>query len=448
MSKNDQIIEIPSAIRQKIEYKVVKTPSKDVDGGNGQYPALCTINKETGRLNSVTGLEFYLHDMFSSGHRLANIESNVKVVSRMMNYILHEETINGIHEINPEILKRIEEHFKYKQSGEQVSRDTWYKYLNQIYRFLESYYEKNNDKVEFQYGPEDFRKTKTFVRAVDDKLVTVHAPNTHTAPPVQKQKKCRYLPNPYLALWKEEAKMHDPELYFAIEMQTDTGLREGELMNVARNKIYVPAGPGDIIVDIKERPEFVKKHTGKTPIGAIKRYREQKVYPEFNHEFKKAYKEHLLREEMKFKRLGKVIDPNGPLFTNKYGEPLTVHAYNERCKKLFFEHFVPDLEAYCIATGQYDANKALIDAYKKEFIGCHAHRHWFTMHLKVTEKLDDVQVANWRGDKNMTSYFTYMHTNHEILENFEKVSFRFQTEVLLAIKEGRGRRYLEGGSIQ
>ena len=89
MSKNDQIIEIPSAIRQKIEYKVVKTPSKDVDGGIGQYPALCTINKETGRVNSVTGLEFYLHDMFSAGHRLANIESNVKVVSRMMNYILH-----------------------------------------------------------------------------------------------------------------------------------------------------------------------------------------------------------------------------------------------------------------------------------------------------------------------------------------------------------------------
>ena len=110
-------------------------------------------------------------------------------------------------------------------------------------------------------------------------------------------------------------------------------------------------------------------------------------------------------------------------------------------KEIFKEHFVPDLKEYCLATGQYEAQKALIDAYETEFFGNHVFRHWFTMYLKLHVRLDDVQIMDWRGDESEKSYRDYMHINRDIIENFDKVVFHFQADMFEAIKDGRAERF-------
>lgn len=439
------IVVLPSETRRKIRYQIIRTTTKEYDGGNAQYPAICIVDAETGLMIRPTYLETYILPKFTNGNSMVTIDAEARIVTRLMNYILLEEKIDGIHEIDRGVLARFEESLKHKDMDTLVSRDTWERYVDLLYDFLEAYYTQHQDEVDFQYDPKEFEKTKLRRNDNTGRLENIRSKQTFVVPPPPKQRKMRYLPYNLLEFFEEEVWMFEPDLLFATKLQSRSGIREGGIVNITKENIHVP-DVGPIVINIKEEADFVKEHKGKTKIGSIKKYRKQEVYPKFNHEIRRVYREHLQREEQKFKRLGKVWSPtdSGPLFTNKYGNPLTVHTYNERMKKLWKEHFVPDFEAYCIATGQYEINKALIDAYKKEWIGCHSLRHWFTMYLKCVEKLDDVQVANWRGDTNMTSYFTYMHTNQDILENFEKVSFYFQMDVLLAIQDGNALRYLEG----
>lgn len=430
-----KIIELPFLTRGKFEFKIIRVLSKDIDGGNGWYPAVCLFEKETDKLVCYTGLEQYLLSQFSKPKRYATLEGYAKSVVRFMNYLLQHEKIDGVQEVDKEILRRYQEYIKVQNDGTEMSYDSWKKHIAQVYQFLIGYYRYNFEKTDFNYEPEILRESRTHLNARSGKPATQDTNGVFTRPPRQKAGKCRYLPKDFLEMWLFELKMHDPEMYFPMMLQAYSGVREGGVLNLSRNSFHLPQGFGNITLDIEVRSSFVKEDTRKTPIGAIKKYRKQDVYPDFTDIVKVEYIEHLKREEAKFKRLGKKIKTDDPLFTNSYGNPLRYHNYNERCKKVFEEHFVPDLEAYCVATGQYDQHKALIDAYKRDWIGCHSMRHWFSMYLKVYKKLDDTQVMVWRGDDNKQSYLDYMHQNADAKENFMKVAFHFQVRMWEAIKD-------------
>ena len=127
---------------------------------------------------------------------------------------------------------------------------------------------------------------------------------------------------------------------------------------------------------------------------------------------------------------------DAPLFRNKHGDPMTVHTYCARIKKLFYDHFLPDLILYCIKTNTYRENAAYIDAYKKEYPGAHMFRHWFTVYLfSITNpELSIGEIMKWRGDKNPESMRPYIQNKRDLMEDYNNAAFRFQREILENIR--------------
>ncbi|MGN0315688.1 MAG: tyrosine-type recombinase/integrase [Fusicatenibacter sp.] len=446
MLKNNQIIELPSSTRQKIEYRIVPVPCRDYRNGRGMFPSIYVFNTETGEQIGHTGLELYLIHHIRSSNTLSTITTAAKYWVKFLNYILHYESITGLEQVDKQILKRYADYIKLKEQGqakyegEEIAPDSWHRQLNEVKNCLEEYYNFNHEKAGFSYTPDSLMKS----REVYDKRTGKIEKKQFTdwsEPTKPKERKIRYLPESYLELWLYEIRIHAPHLFLPTLLQAYSGLREGELVNLTWNRLHIPEGCGEIKIDLSETADHVAEHKGKTPIGHIKKFKSRTVYPSFKNEVRDAYKEHLIRVELQLRKTGKKIDPKGPIFFSKTGRPLTTDSYDKETKKIFREHFVPDLKNYCLATGQYETQKALIDAYETEFFGNHVLRHWFSMYLKVHEKLDDNQVAAWRGDENLMSYKTYMHKNHDILENFDKVVFRFQIDMFEAIRDGRAERF-------
>lgn len=443
--EKSNIIEVPSADRTKIEYKIIPVPCRDERNGSGFFPSIYLVEKDTQIPIGATHLEIYLWRHIEKGNSLAAIMTAAKRWVQFLNYILEHESITGLEKVDGNILTRFAEHIRKKDEkqakyeGEEISPDTWYRYLWEVKECLQEYYERNHEYLEFSYEPKSLVKnTQEYnrrTRKIEEKQKIYWA-----TPPKEKPRKLRYLPEAFLPMLLYEVKRYAPHLYFANLLQAYAGLREGEIVNITWDNLVGLSDLGYIEIQITETADHVSEHKGKTPIGHIKKFRSRRVYPKFNNEIKKAYDEHLARVQL---MRGDDFDWKGPVFWSKEGEILSTDSYSKDMRKVFLKHFVPDLKEYCLATGQYGIHKALIDEYEKSYIGNHAFRHWFSMYLKCHEKLDDNEIAMWRGDKNKNACKAYFHQNHEILMNFDKVIFQFQIDLFQVIKNGNKERRLE-----
>ena len=140
------------------------------------------------------------------------------------------------------------------------------------------------------------------------------------------------------------------------------GLREGEVVNCTTSNIQPIAGGfgriREVIVDLNEPAGFASSNTGKTGFGSIKVPRSQKVYSDFVEKFMSAIDAH----ERYLCTCGYPLDDGCPLFYNKWGSPMSVSTYTGRIRKLFYEHFLPDLRKICEAQGTWAENAPYIEA--------------------------------------------------------------------------------------
>ena len=122
--------------------------------------------------------------------------------------------------------------------------------------------------------------------------------------------------------------------------------------------------------------------------------------------------------------------PDAPVFVNKKNGPMSVDTYKGRVKKLFYEHFLPDLRKASEQTGNWATDAPYIEAFEEDYPGAHAFRHWFTMYLFQKAKLTTDEISKWRGDSSRESMLTYIHVNADMLASFETTTHTFQRTLL------------------
>lgn len=192
------ILDFPTEIRKKAEYRIIPVPCKDYRNGRGMFPAICTVDIETGVVLKHTFFEFYLLPRICKNNALVTIMTAAKRWVQFLNYILHYETISGIEQVDRDILKRFADYIKHKdnpqckQDNEEIAPDTWFRILNEVKKCLCTYYKYNCDKAEFCYSPDDLDNTDSYYNRRTGKVLTQKRIDW-SEPVKPKPRKMRYL---------------------------------------------------------------------------------------------------------------------------------------------------------------------------------------------------------------------------------------------------------------
>jgi integrase len=245
-------------------------------------------------------------------------------------------------------------------------------------------------------------------------------------------KKNRLLLYGYLDLILFECEKYDPDITLGVALQAYAGLREGEVVNVSYDRIKLRYGGFGTISDIEinlESPASFADKTRKSGFGSIKIPRKQLVYPDFTQDLMNRLGEHSSRMES----MGYAVTGENPILLDKWGHPMSVHTYTNRVKRLFIDHFLPDLKKASEAKGSWFVDAPYIEAYENEYPGAHAFRHWYTMYLIQHTNLKSDEVSKWRGDSNRESVLDYIHANSEMLDAFGQASHTFQKSWLCEV---------------
>ena len=264
--------------------------------------------------------------------------------------------------------------------------------------------------------------------------ISVKAPRTL-------EKKNRYLPEAYLypIIW--EARKYDPMIALGIALQAFGGLRESGVINLMIGSIKIKNRLGEtegISIDLNQDAPHVKRCTGKTDRGHIKKKRTQEIYknPYFLAETVKLLDEHMSL----LRRKGYPTDKKAPLFRDDYGRPMSVQTYCNHVKALWHDHFLPHLRRMSEAEGRTD-DIAFLERWEDsvdmktekvingEYPGAHMFRHWFTMHLINVEGLEASEVMKCRGDSSIQSMVDYISVNQGFIKIFQSCVSALQEEV-------------------
>ena len=359
-----------------------------------------------------------------------------------LNYLLWETHIEQISDVTVPTLRNFYASARFDRNGKQRAPGEWNRLAEDVSKFLINYHKRNADSFPFKYHPQELIK-KGLVRNMKNEKIQIDQVNKlGVKPPRKNQVKNRYLLEEYLPIILFEAKKYDPMLVLPIMLQAYSGLREGEVVNVTRERIKIIDGGFGIVrsirIDLRHEADFAKAYKGKTPFGAIKVHRIQDIYTDFVQD---VYKE-LDNHERLLRSRGISVVNDGPLFFNEYGKPMNVSCYCNRVKKLFKECFLPALIKLSDREGTWAKHAPFYEKWVDsidpdtleriagEYPGAHMFRHWFTMYLITRTSMRVEEVAKWRGDSNITSMSDYIHTNREMLDLYKKYSFRYQESLL------------------
>ena len=351
-------------------------------------------------------------------------------ICAFLNYMLHNTSINYLHEVNRNCLRGFLVSFREARHQRSRTVDDWKDGIRDVMDFLYNYYLCNHEIVTFQYIPTDlFREERVMDRYGKGRSTRIY--NLHyVSPPAWKPVKIRMLPEGYLPLLLLQAKVHDPMLALGIAFQAYGGLREAEVVNVPCGGAYIQEGAfkqiSSITIDLSHPAPFARNWDKKTGFGNIKSNRRQDIYTDFLDETAELLQAHLNR----LSSAGMDTGPESPLFVNSNGEPMSVNTYTDRLKKLFYQHFLPELIRITTSDGTWPDHECFITAYEKEYPGAHALRHWFTMYLVVHAGLDNVTVSRLRGDKSLETLEDYLHINASMLKLYEESTCLLQRWIL------------------
>lgn len=328
--------------------------------------------------------------------------------------------------------------FRTLDNGTERTPDGWRRGVEDVFRFLLAYAE-GHPRMQFAYRSSELEKVLTvdeYGRKKQGRMRSLFGVKPPTGRPVKQ----RFLLPGYLDLLLMEARLYDPMLRLGIALQSYAGLREGEVVNLTRASVDLQPGSSGghgfferICIDLNQEAPFSRDSTGKTEFGSIKKYRSQYVYPDFVDRTKEIYEEH----ERLLASLGASEDAGAPLFLNAWGRPLGVSSYTGRVKKLFREHFVPDLREVCESEGTLMENLPYIELWEKgSYPGAHMFRHWFTMYLmKCGEPAGS--IMKWRGDSSLFSQEDYLHLTGETYDDYRRASAMFHAGYMEEILERR-----------
>jgi len=415
-----KILKMPAQLRKEFEFRPGKTILSDVDEeGKEALPCITLYRAGPGTPVGCPGLEKYYTDLnvgwLKSGNTYLKRAANI---CSFLNYLLWDTGKDSLNEIAPKDLQGFIQSFRKVQAGEWRNTEEWKRGIRDVWDFLSSYRTSGPQDVPFQYDTADLYIEKKN----GDQRYCMYG----VKPPPKSAAKFRILPEEYLAPLLMAAEKYDPMLAFPIAMQAYAGLREGEVVNLCRDRISLTYGGFGTVagmdLNLLEPAPFAKDWNGRRDFGNIKVPREQLVYPDFVDEAYRLYEKH----DRYLASLGLPHDPEDPLLYNSNGKLMGVDTYCSRVKALFSSKFVGAMKKIALDGGKWAENAPVLESYEKSFPGCHMFRHYFTMYLLTHARLSREEIAKWRGDSSTASMDVYVHANAYLMEQYRKASIGFQ----------------------
>lgn len=431
---NAQIIGINRKQNERKEYvfkplQIKRNPDQE---GIVKFPCIGLYDRKTGVLVSCPGFErWYIELKRDRLKQSETFRKNAVNICTFLNYLLWETTIDTFEEITLNILRDFLVEFKIKQDGTERDPKEWDKGIWQVYNFLINYMKSYKDH-NFQINEKDLISSEVVCNHRTRRDEVFYEYNKlGVRPPRKHMKKNRFLLEPYLKIILEDAEKYDPMIAFGIALQSYAGLREGEVVNLTRSSISQEYGGFGMIskikIDLTHEAAFAENYDKLSEFGSIKIYRMQEVYPDFLSDIREMYSKH----ESLLEECGIEKSLDSPLFVNKWGNPMSVHTYKGRVKKLFYDHFLPDIKKLCDSDATWAVHAPYIESYEKAYPGAHMFRHWFTMylieHIVATKNQDSIDIiATWRGDHSRESMEEYIHINQDMIATYRSVTHSFQ----------------------
>ena len=426
------LFKTPSDLRKEFIFQTKKVSFTTSDQKRIDFPSIVLYHRETGIPAAYPGFERWLFEMNKAeGNEFVTLKKRALHLCAFLNYILWNTKCDTIADIS---LGDIREFLiDFKEVSDDVPRDPqeWARGVTDVMRFLRNYVAYNSGTMKFKVTPEELI-TPVRLSRKDGKqiIITDQANRLYVKPPKKTHRKYRLLLHGHLDLLLYEARKYDPMILPGIMLQAYAGLREGEVVNCTQSNIHrIYGGFGRISkvkIDLTHPAAFAENYTGKTEFGKIKVPRQQEVYTDFIESIVSVLDEH----ERYLHTYGYPSGDGAPLFYSRWEKPMTVATYTGRVRKLFYDHFLPDLQRVCEAQGTWAENAPYIEAYEKEFPGAHMLRHWFTMYLLQYTTMSAEEVSHWRGDSSIDSMQSYIHVNQGFISVFRDAVFTAQYELL------------------
>ena len=405
-------------------------------------PCIVLCHKETNIAVAYPCFErWYISWVETTAKKSETYRKKACAITAFLNYILWNSSATYLQDVTLKDITGFLKDYRIKQSKNKKNKDPeprspeeWNRGILTVYTFLTTFYNYNHAKLYFSYNPVDLFRSQPKKDVGKDKkrnkqeLLCRHF---GVQRPQKTDKKSRFLPEHFLEIILNVAKIYDPMLLLPIALQSFGGLRKGEVVNLTRASISMKYGGygmiNKIVVDITKPAPFALDYKGSSNFGSIKVPRMQEIYPIFNDRIVHMLKDHLNLLE----KLNVPDTPASPLLINRLGNPLTVSAYTARIKTLFTNHFLPTLirlESYDVGNPSY---YDYYEAYRLKYPGAHMFRHWFTMFLihhlpRSTDEELILLVSKWRGDRNLDSMSAYIHANSDEILRFHTVATNFQ----------------------
>ena len=169
---------------------------------------------------------------------------------------------------------------------------------------------------------------------------------------------------------------------------------------------YLNGEVNDISIDLKRK--YVLR-SDLVDVGGIKKYRIQRVYPQFLKAFTDCYNLY-----MDFIKDRPYESEYGPLNINRQGKAITYESYRNR--------FLDAVDSAKIKMRDSDDPEVvnysfLLDEQK---IGPHIFRHWFSVKLTLYGE-SAAGLQYWRGDSSIESAITYIQNKSDLEKQYQKV---------------------------
>lgn len=422
----------PSDYRKEFIFQTKKVRITTKENKVLDYPCIVMYHRSSMVPAAYPGYERWLINMRKAEEqKTVTLKKKAVNLCSFLNFILWNTNCDAVTDISLADLREFFIHYKEVSEGCPRDPQEWARGITDVMMFMRNYVVHNMDRMEFKVSPDDLITPVKLTRKGKKRtIVAEKASKLYVRPPKKTHRKYRLLLHGHLNLFIYEAKKYDPMILPGIMLQAYAGLREGEVVNCTTSNIQPIAGGfgriREVIVDLNEPAGFASSYTGKTGFGSIKVPRSQKVYSDFVEKFMSALDAH----ERYLCICGYPLDDGRPLFYNKWGSPMSVSTYTGRIRKLFYEHFLPDLRKICEAQGTWAENAPYIEAYEREYPGAHMFRHWFTMYLLQYTALKPEEVSHLRGDSDIESMKDYIHVNQRFITVFKDAVFTAQKGLL------------------